>query len=497
MHENALDEKATHLNQQRMRLMMSIMKPQLSVPTLGFSTVRKSTLWLFSVAVLLAGGTPAVRGQPTLDSFNPNANGTIDVVVVQPDGKILIGGFFTIVAGVTRNRIARLNPDGTIDTGFNPNSSGQVVSMVLQSDGKILAGGGFSTIGGQTRTGIARLDPVTGLADSWNANANGGVFSIAVQSDGKILAGGGGFTSIGGLARTNIARLDASTGAADPTWDPEPNSTVYTIAVQSDGKILVGGAFISGLGTPTIGGQTRNNIARLDPTTGFADSFNPNANEYVYSIVVQSDGKIVVGGLFKSLYGTPTIGGQTRNNIARLDPTNGLADSFDPNANNLVYSIAVQSDGKILAGGQFTTVSPNGGAAVTRNNIVRLNPDGTADSWDPNANNIVRSIVLQADGKILVAGQFTTLSPNGGAAVTRNRIARFATLQPLLNIQPSAHTNVVLSWATNFTGFTLEAKTNLTTNFWSTVTPAPAITGSNNVVTNTITGAARFYRLRQ
>ena len=100
-----------------------------------------------------------------------------------------------------------------------------------------------------------------------------------------------------------------------------------------------------------IGGQTRNCIARLDATTGLADSFDPNANSDVHSIAVQADGKILAGGDFN---GANSIGGQTRNRIARLDATTGLADSFDPNANDAVYSIAVQADGKILAGGIFT-----------------------------------------------------------------------------------------------------------------------------------------------
>ena len=89
--------------------------------------------------------------------------------------------------------------------------------------------------------------------------------------------------------------------------------------MQADGKILAGGFH-------RIGGQTRNRIARLDATTGLADSFDPNANAFVTSIAVQVDGKILVGGRF-----TVTLGGQTRNGMARLDPVTGLADSFDPN----------------------------------------------------------------------------------------------------------------------------------------------------------------------
>src|SRR5438105_2866714 len=140
------------------------------------------------VGLALAGGAAAVRGQSALDGFDPNANGTVSVVVVQPDGKILIGGLFSTVLGVARNNIARLNPDGTLDTAFNPNANSIVRSIALQADGKILAGGAFTSIGGQTRNRIARLDATTGLADSFDPNANSDAVSITVQADGKILA---------------------------------------------------------------------------------------------------------------------------------------------------------------------------------------------------------------------------------------------------------------------------------------------------------------------
>src|SRR5436853_6535759 len=129
------------------------------------------------VGLALAGGAAAVRGQSALDGFDPNANGAVSVVVVQPDGKILIGGNFTTLSpnggvAVTRNRIARLNPDGTLDTAFNPNANSTVESIAVQADGKILAGGFFSSIGGQTRNRIARLDATTGLADLLDPPAN-------------------------------------------------------------------------------------------------------------------------------------------------------------------------------------------------------------------------------------------------------------------------------------------------------------------------------------
>src|SRR5437660_492679 len=225
------------------------------------SSARFSLMALVGLA--LAGGAAAVRGQSALDGFDPNANGTVYVVVVQPDGKILIGGDFTTLspnggAAVTRNRIARLNPDGTLDTAFNPNANNTVLSIAVQADGKILAGGGFTTIGGQTRNRIARLDANSALADAFNPNANNSVLSIAVQADGKILAGGD-FTTIGGQTRNHIARLDATTGLAD-SFNPNANDYVFSIAVQADGKILAGGFFNS---ANSIGGQARNRIAAV------------------------------------------------------------------------------------------------------------------------------------------------------------------------------------------------------------------------------------------
>ena len=265
------------------------------------------------------------------------------------------------------------------------------------------------------------------------------------------------------------------------SWNPNANNEIYSIVVQSDGKVLAGGAFTS------IGGTNRNRIARLDATNGLADSFNPNANNGVQSIVVQADGKILACGYFTS------IGGTNRNYIARLDAVTGAADSWNPNADNEIYSIAVQSDGKILAGGTFFTIG-----GQTRNHIARLDAvTGAADSFNPNPNSFgyVYAIAVQSDGKILVGGDFTSFAPNGSAVVTRNHIARLQGTP--LNIQLSGNTNVVFSWATNFTGFTLEASTNLSANVWSVVSPPPVVSGTNNVVTNAVSGPPRFYRLRQ
>ena len=380
--------------------------------------------------ILLALAAPA-PAQFANDGFDPNADGTIRAVVVQPDGKTLIGGDFTTLTpnggpAVARHRIARLNPDGSVDTAFNPQSDGIVTSIALQADGKILVAGYFNVIGGQPRNYVARLDPVTGAADSFNPNANFWVTAVAVQADGKILVGGS-FDNIGGQPRNRIARLDAATAAAD-SFNPNASSSVDVIVLQPDGKILVSGFFA------TIGSQTRSKIARLDPSTGTADSFNPNANEQVYAMALQADGKILVGGAFTS------IGGQARPYIARLNPTTGAAESFNPTANSQVRTIVVQRDGRILVGGLFTSVG-----GQTRNRLARLAPaNGAPDSFNPDVSFSVLAIATQPSGKVLVGGQFTAV-----AGQTRNNIARLETdgrLDRTLNLNlPSFQNDVYVT----------------------------------------------------
>src|SRR5205085_1325382 len=121
----------------------------------------------------------------TLDrTLNGSVNGLVYPIAVQPDGKILVGGTFTSVLSVARNRVARLNPDGTLDTSFDPNADGAVLSIAVQADGKILLGGGFTSLspnggGAVTRNRIARLNADGTLDALFDPNAdNGSVESI-------------------------------------------------------------------------------------------------------------------------------------------------------------------------------------------------------------------------------------------------------------------------------------------------------------------------------
>ena len=361
------------------------------------------------VAVLIMAA-PAQAGNPgDLDAgFDPNADDVVQSIALQPDGKIVIGGVFTQVGGVTRNYVARLNPDGTLDTTFNPNPNGSVDAIALQADGKIVIGGGFTQVSGQTRNRLARLNPDGTLDATFDPSANLGTNAIAVQGDGKVLVGGY-FTQVDGETRNRVARLNTD-GSLDATFNPNVNSLfVGSIALQGDGKIVIGGNFT------TVGGVFRHRVARLNSDGTLDTSLaNPFVSSMfgaptVYSVVPQENGKVLIGGAFDQ------VNGLTRNRVARLG-ADGTPDSFNPNANATVNSVALQSDGKIVIGGVFTQV---GGG--TRSGIARLNPDGSLDTSfvDSNVNSSVYTAALQADGKAVIVGEFTQV---GGQ--TRGYVAR-------------------------------------------------------------------------
>ena len=159
-------------------------------------------------------------------------------------------------------------------TRTNANSD-FVDSIAVQADGKILAGGNFR----HRRTDAQPHRPAgnrrQGRPDAQSQYRRHGDLELTPPPCSRTarFSSAANFTSVLGVTRNNIARLNTD-GTLDTAFNPNANSIVYSIAVQADGKILVGGDF-----TASIGGQTRNRIARLDATTGLADSFNPNAKQ--------------------------------------------------------------------------------------------------------------------------------------------------------------------------------------------------------------------------
>jgi uncharacterized delta-60 repeat protein len=302
---------------------------------------------------------------PGFDS-STGANGLVRSLAVQSDGKVLIGGLFTTYNGIARNHIARLNTDGSLDTTFDPGSgtsgqNGNVMAIAVQSDGQILIGGAFYTYNGVARGGIARLnadgsldtsfDPGTGLG-----SGNPYPMTIVVQSDGKIFIGGW-FASYNGVARSCIVRLNAD-GSLDTTFDSSTgaNAHVNAIVVKSDGQILIGGWFT------TYNGVALGRIARLNADGSLDTTFNPGtgANNTIYAMAVQSDGQILIGGTFT------TYNGVGRSRFTRLNADGSLDTTFlNTGVGGTVYSIIVQNDGKILISNGIVRFNTDGSPDTT------------------------------------------------------------------------------------------------------------------------------------
>lgn len=227
--------------------------------------------------------------------------------------------------------------------------------------------------------------------------ANAPVYAVALQTDGKAVIGGA-FTSIDGIVLNHVARLHQD-GYLDSFLTPGEGTDddVYAVAVQPDGRVLIGGAFRSVNGIPS----TR--IARLNADGSVHDEFRPGIGPdgLVRAIAVQPDGGILIGGDFNSVAGAARVG------IARLTQSGAVDATFDPGAGAPnVYSIVIQPDGKVLIAGAFTSAA---GSAVRY--VARLNQDGSIDrTFNPGSgpDGMVRSLAMLPDGRIVIGGDFTS-----------------------------------------------------------------------------------------
>jgi uncharacterized delta-60 repeat protein len=382
---------------------------------------------------LFRGAIARINSNGTLDNsflpaigFNDRLLGSdrVNVIEVQSDGKVLVGGNFTSYNDKLSRRLVRLNTDGSLDLSFNigigvydslSRYTGNINSIAIQNDGKILIGGLFRYFNNNQVYSIARLNPDGTIDNTFSmgtgtSTGTGGystINSIKIQSDGKIIIGGN-FTVYNGVGRVRIARLNVD-GTLDPTFNPVAGfvGNVNTMSIQSDGKIVVGGSFTS------YNGVQSSRIIRLN-TDGSRDiTFNTGTgfNSTVNATVVQNDGKILVGGIFLSYNGV-SIG----RSIARLNTDGSLDNSFIVTGllNGGVNTIFLQNNGKLVIGGSFS--------GTNKNKIARLNTNGSLDAsfnQGTGFDDDVYAICIQNDGKILTGGDFTTFDGN-----CRRRIAR-------------------------------------------------------------------------
>jgi len=421
--------------------------------------VRFQTQWLQRVVGVFTLTTtlfliPATKSFAQASLFDSTfkvgngANGIVYGIVVQDDGRIVVGGEFTQIAGQARTNLARLNSDGQLDASFPQGTDGAVYRLLKQPDGKILVGGTFTNLQGVARQRIGRI-LTNGVVDSGfdagtNIASGLAVIALACQSDGKVLAAPFNPTNFNFsfLNRFNSeGQLDASFVQTNlfQGW------LARVICPRTNGSILIGGGFKEvnataspGATAPSPGLALLRANGELDtsfvsPLYSESNLFPGNFNKQsdIFSVVLLTDGSLLIGGKFWQR--------DTTNRFAVAKLTPALAwdvsfqpDVFDPLNGDIqlgsVSALFQQPDGKIVLGGHFQEVG-----GYWRRNIVRLDSLGKVDPcFDPGiglgdfGGFSVLALARQADDKVLVGGNF--VSPAGGGPVvsfTSSNLTRF------------------------------------------------------------------------
>lgn len=315
------------------------------------------------------------------------------------DGGLIDGGIVDAAIAVDLARLAGPNPDN------------DVFCLALSVDERSLyLGGVFNSIGGDAIKGLANVRSSDGATDpTFKPNPDRDVYSLALSGDGRNLYFGGHFENLGALAIQKLSKV-RSDGTLDRSFTPNPESDVSSIVVSSDSSVLyVGGQF------QNIGGRAIYGLAKLKSDGTVISTFAPTPDFLVESLALTSDNTtLYVGGRFRN------IGGKAIRYLAKVRNDGTVDSAFMPNP---VFDVAYSSINKIIlsmdgnsmyVGGRFGGI----GGQVIRN-LARLQSDGTVDaSFKPNPDGdgiYISDLRLSKDGSSLyVAGLFTTI---GGQAI--------------------------------------------------------------------------------
>ncbi|MEO8409824.1 MAG: Ig-like domain-containing protein, partial [Propionivibrio sp.] len=382
----------------------------------------------------------------TTTGFAVGAIDFVNAVAVQADGKIIAAGD-TQNAGNQDIAVARYNVDGSLDTSFG-GGTGKITtviganselaqSVLLFADGKILVAG--STYAGASSDIVlvcynadGSLDTTfgggTGIASSGLAGSDEGL-AVSVQSDGKILVAGkdnNNFLLVRFLAN---GTLDAAFGSGGKVSTDFAGGTdiAYSMTLQSDGKIVLGGLAFNG--TSFDFGVARYNVdGTLDTTFNGSGKtlvdFGASGDDQGRSMTMQADGKILVAG-WSNAAGTYDFALMRLNTDGSLDTSfngTGKTTTAIGTGSDLGLSVTVQSDGKILVAGQSNS---NGGNFA----VARYNSDGSLDTtfngtgkvdtnFGGSSDDRGAAVAVQADGRIVIAGT-STINGNHDFAVVR------------------------------------------------------------------------------
>lgn len=390
-------------------------------------------------------GNGFIRLQPNglVDSgFNPGGTGFLNSnpgntrsIAIQTDDKIIIAGRFDKVGDVFRSKIFRLNSDTTLDNSFQINTGGignyfsqlnEIYNVRLQTDGKLIITGNFKyLVNGVEKINIARLNTDgsidSSFAPSLNINdyfggVNGGTNRFVFQTDGKIVVGASrnGSTSALPVALRLNTNGNLDNAFNSPAYTSQNAVYILDIAIQPDGKILIGGRYQN----PNINNDfPQSFLARLNSDGSIDQTFQmpEEANSQISTFKLLENGKILIA----KLKGVHTTAPQST--VHRLNSNGSVDASFDAGlgTNGKLNALLLLPNGKIMVGGKFSTFN-----GQQRANLVKLNGDGNLDPTIYSLNEEVFYLTLDNQQRILVGGNFTTIGIGNGQNVSRSFAAR-------------------------------------------------------------------------
>ena len=347
-------------------------------------------------------------------------NGTVDAVVVQDDGKILLAGSFINTAGTTGGDLVRLNADGTLDASFNLALNGTVSAVAIDGSGRILIGGTFTSVGGLDRKHFARLNADGSVDASLDLRPNQAVREIAISGNGFYIAGE--FTTVqfgtdAAVSRPYVALIKAD-NTLDTAFAPSVDGAVFSMLLQSAAnRLLIGGNFT------TVGGATHSSVARIDSSTGAVDAaFTLEFSSLIEDFYVQGS-QILCAGDFTAARETSTGDSVARSYVARFTIDGSGVATLDPtfkvNTNAPVHTIRVDSQNRILIGGEFSAITDFSGASfIIRRFCARFNADGSLDDvFNPQPNGSIWAISVRPDDSVILGGSYDAILPEASILV--------------------------------------------------------------------------------
>lgn len=448
----------------------------------------KATIAILSICTL------AAQTYVLDTSFNPQISGpvgntlSVNAIALQEDGKLVIAGAFSQAGGLSRSCIARLNEDGSGDESFDPGTGADldINAVLLQPDGKVLVGGRFNVLSDVSMPGLGRLNADGTFDWSWTAYLSTLANALSAQrlafdSEGNVIVGGF-FTHVSGTRRICLAKISSESVVS--SYDPGLNNGVLALHNDEENRLLIGGGFTS------VGGTPQPRVSRILPNGSVDSTFNTGSGPdyFVYVLANGGDGRLLMGGAFTN------VNGITQRGLARLESSGGMDLSFRPQFSGpyvLVFNALMMPEKKMMVAGYWTHVD-----GKERPALVRLQPDGSVDeSFDLGMiDDGVSQVVRDSKGNLYVAGFFSQIAGQNRDVLVRLKLS--APPAPEIERIRREGSAVIVSIMTEAgVKYALQRRSEVQSGQWTTVQSMDASGEMQDFEAVEASGDAAFFRV--